>query len=251
MKHLPPPCRTLLLSCFALALSASTTAARAVVTLPNLPVGSEYELIFVTSGTITATSPDISVYNSFVISQAALSPSLPSASWSAVVSTPGIDAVSNAPTYSNIPIYNTAGQLVASGSAGFWSGSLQHAINYDQQGTVSNTEVWTGTNPVGGSSADFGSVHQFAMGESTPQTGNSNPEFVDGGWSSYYFSASSGSLPVYALSSPITISAVPEPKAWAALIGLGAMGVVGFLWRRRRRGKSAWQPVAGRGESCF
>ena len=38
------------------------------------------------------------------------------------------------------------------------------------------------------------------------------------------------------------IATVPEPATWAALVGLGATGIVGYAWHRRRRAKSAPQP---------
>lgn len=245
MKHQPSPYRTFLVSCLVLLLSVFTTTASAVVTLPNLAPGSEYQLIFVTSGTVTATSPDIVVYNSFVNTQASLNPSLPSASWFAVVSTPAIDAVSNAPTYSNIPIYNTAGQLVASGASAFWSASHSAPIEYDQQGALVQSIVWTGTSPAGISANGLANSSDYSQ-IGVSQT--SNESWVAD--SSAYTQAGLA-IPVYALSSPITISAVPEPKTWATLLVLGAMGIAGFVWHRRRHANPAFHTVAGEDESYF
>lgn len=242
MKHLPSPHRIFLLPCLALVLSAFTTPASAVVTLPDLAPGSEYQLIFVTSGTITATSPDINVYNSFVISQAALNPSLPSASWSAVVSTPTVNAIDNAPTYSNIPIYNTQGQLVATGSTGFWSGTTLNAIAYDQNGTPASANAYTGSN-------DQGDAFGDSMGQSLVTVGA--PHYVNLWLDEGGYIPPTYSLPVYALSSPITISAVPEPKTWAALLGVGATGGVGFAWYWWRRTRPQWRVAAEEHQSYF
>ena len=91
----------------------------AVRCYPDLPPGSQYQLVFVTSDATTAESTNIADYNSFVRQEAAQNSSLPAATWNVVASTATVNAVNNALTYSSIPIYNTHGQLVASGSSGF------------------------------------------------------------------------------------------------------------------------------------
>jgi hypothetical protein len=55
----------------ALATVLFGTVASGEVVLPNLPAGSQYQLIFVTSGKRDATSTDINDYNMFVSQQAA------------------------------------------------------------------------------------------------------------------------------------------------------------------------------------
>jgi hypothetical protein len=93
----------------------------ASVTLPNLVPGSQYQLLFVTADTIQATSSNIDDYNSFVTQEAGLNHSLPSdVTWHAVCSTSSTPAISNAPTWNDIPIYGTNGQLIAYGGSNLW-----------------------------------------------------------------------------------------------------------------------------------
>ena len=69
---------------------AAPMLAQAGFISPNLPAGSEYELIFVTRDSRDATSPYIADYNSFVTSQAGQDSSLPqSITWHAIASTAG------------------------------------------------------------------------------------------------------------------------------------------------------------------
>ena len=103
---------------------------------PNLPVGSHYQLMFVTSGSDTSTSSAISDYNAFVSAQAALDSSLPAATWYAVASTSNDPANTNAPWVSGVPVYNTHGDLVATAAAGIYTGSLTSAVGYDQFGAA-------------------------------------------------------------------------------------------------------------------
>ena len=92
-----------------------TTQLSAEVILPDLPEGSLYQLIFATAGQRDATSTEIANYNAFVTQQAALSSKLPQATWYAVASTSAVDARDNAVTYTDVPIYNTRGELIAGG----------------------------------------------------------------------------------------------------------------------------------------
>ena len=49
----------------------------------------------------------------------------------------------------NAPIYNTAGELLATGESDFFDGALQHPVGFDEFGELVTGEVWTGTNNVG------------------------------------------------------------------------------------------------------
>src|SRR5208283_5438080 len=88
---------------------------------PNLPAGSKYEIAFVTTGGTTATDPYEADYSAFVTAQAQENPNLPQGvTWHAIASTfenfnPQTTG-QNAPFTSSIPVYNTAGQLVANAS---------------------------------------------------------------------------------------------------------------------------------------
>jgi hypothetical protein len=212
----------------------SVTQVFAEVILPSLPAGSQYQLVFVTAGTRDATSSNISDYNAFVTQQAALGTSLPSgATWHAIGSTTAIDAIDNAPTYDTIPIYNTNGQLIASGKTDLWDGTVQNYINFDQYGnqaTSSNRYPWTGTlwnghavstNELGTTVGDMNSWYGW--------TGNTGAGV--GYWVKYSYAATSYAGSFYALSSPIT---VPEPST-IALLTTAAASLLFTVWRRRKR----------------
>jgi hypothetical protein len=200
---------------------------RADVILPTLSPGSQYELIFATSGEVTGGSSNIANYNAFATSQAAsLAPLLPAGvTWNAVVSTSTSAAAANAPSSAGIPIYNTQGQEVSTGN--LYSGTLLAPVNYTQNGgTPPTIEIWTGSSASGAALNPLGST--------------SDPEYglyssADAGWI-----ASADNLPstipwpVYVLSSPITV--VPEPGTLsliaAALFFCGAARAVLRLRRQ-------------------
>ena len=181
---------------------------------PNLPAGSQYQLVFVTAGQTTGSYTLEDGYNSFVTGQAApLTAILPAGTtWDAVTSTlgDGIAAGVNAPTYANIPIYNTGGQLVAANGYGFWSNTHQNAIDFDQYGQAIGYYVWTGTDwngqPMPGAT----------LGTTVPECGWSGD--TDGTWTAYwaYFSSSDG-FSFYGLSSVITVP--PFSIAWTSTGG--------------------------------
>src|ERR1700730_10846629 len=109
-----------LLAVFA-ALSATQLMATVIPPIGLAP-GSQYQLIFVTGDSITPGSSNIADYNAFAAAEAALSPSLPVATWHVVGSTASINANVNAPS-GDVPVYNTQGIEVAS-AAGLYTGSL-------------------------------------------------------------------------------------------------------------------------------
>ncbi len=211
----------------------------------GLALGSPYQLIFVTADSTMALSSDISTYNAFVTAEAALNPSLPhGVTWDAVVSTAAVNAFANAPSL-GLPIYNTAGQEVASAAMGLYSGSILNPVAYDQYGThVVETNrgdpsgdyfVWTGSY-AGGQAG-------YPLGSTNGNTGEyfGNAPYTDGTWitSGYWSPAVLGAMPVYALSSAIF---VPEPASFtllaSALLLLGAntisSAVTIRLWQGQR-----------------
>lgn len=186
---------------------------RAAVVLPNLPAGSQYQLVFVTASSRGATSAAASDYNTFVTQQAAQNTALPYATWRAVISTPTLNANQNAPTSLSVPIYNTNGQLIATGSSDFWFPTHLAATNYDQFGLLYNTSVWTGSNP-DGTAASPASASYTTFGTTT---------YTDRGWINDRTDRPDLAVhPVYALSS--TITAVPEPHL--SLVGTVVIGLV-------------------------
>ena len=110
---------------------------RADMILPaGLAPGSQYEIAFVTSDGTTATSPDITDYNNFVTREANQDAILAGlgVTWHAIASTDAVTANLNAPSSGTIPIYNTAGLLVADASSPLYSGQLLNPIDFDQYG---------------------------------------------------------------------------------------------------------------------
>lgn len=214
-------------------------------TLPpaSFPDGAtQYEILFVTSGTISPTSGNISTYNAFVNSQANAAGSvLPSGlTWNAVTSTQlitqsgiiktihTINAATNAPSTAGIPVYNTAGQLIT--NLGLYADTQISAMpEYNQFGNLEQTAVATGSNASGSSSNPLGSSNGVW------NVGQSNS-----GSSQWISSASTSGLndafAIYALSAPIQIRAlvVPEPAA-LTLLGTGILAYCGY--RRLNRGR--------------
>lgn len=209
-----------ILSCLTLILFSCQ--AKATVIPPNLPPGSQYQLIFVTESIRDATSSNIDDYNAFVTSEAALSPSLPATLWHAVASTTTVNAIDNAPSV-GLPVYNTHGDLVASAATGLYTATLLNPIIYTQHGigTVP-ISVWTGSdytglvsvNPMGAAGVQWGNAH------STTST-----------WASQVGEPAISLLPLYALSDPIT--AVPEPSA-VVLLGSATVVIVVLRLSRKR-----------------
>lgn len=217
-----------------LALAVPLPANAGFIPPSNLPAGSEYELVFVTSSGTNADSPYVADYNAFVTAQAEENPNLPQGiTWNAIASTSGdvhglgqAQANENAPFTSSIPVYNTAGQLIADAATPLYGGSLIDPILYNQYGNEFSTPVWTGSNADGTPDHPLGGQNQFGgpdFGEST---------FSTGGWIHGSIDTQATAWPLYALSSPITV--VPEPGTFT-LLAVGAAAIGTFALRRRWR----------------
>jgi hypothetical protein len=229
------PIAIFLLAAFA-ALSATRLMAD-VIPPVGLPPGSPYQLIFVTADGIPGTSTTEAPYNTFVNSEAALSPTLPASSWHAMTSTAdGTNANVNAPS-GGVPVYNTVGQLVATAATGIYISGLGSEIAYDQFGNLAQNDpapfasgggVWTGSIlpglvapgfPLGAAQAEFGLDYS-----------NADPLWFSAGNSD---SAPTQSFPLYALSSTITVP-TPEP-ATITLLGSALLLLGGMRMLRRRQ----------------
>ena len=155
--------------------------------------------------------------------------------WNAVVSTIGnietglgeAQANENAPFTSSIPVYNTAGQLIADAATPLYGGSLINPILYDQNGDAFSTPVWTGSNADGTSEWPLGGQDQDGE-PNIGVSGNSTGQWIHDGADGQEFP-----LPLYALSSPITV--VPELTT-LTLLGSALLGL-GVVYLRRHGAK--------------
>jgi hypothetical protein len=209
----------------------NVAASSLAIVLPTLPGGTQYQIIFKTEDDIGGFFSDVSIYNNFAVSQAAMSVGLPAATWKAVVSTPDIAANVNAPS-PGLPVYNTQGQLVA--PAGLY-GMHTASVGYDQFGTPWSPgdpfQVWTGSGSDGSPAQVLGGPPFVTVGEYA---------FDPGFWASF------GTAPrdetvvypgveysIYALSSPLT--AVPEPGTLVLIaLALAALPLSRAVTRRKR-----------------
>ena len=189
----------------------------------GLNPGDHYRIAFVTSGVTLATITDIAHYDTFVTDAATAVGSelaLLGATWQVIGSTATVDAYSHIGGSFSFPIYRPDGVLVASGSAGLWSGALQSAIDIDEYGSLLDTIVWTGTHHEGlqYKSNVLGSSVLVEAGLST----GLNVSWVDGSVMEPGYSHS-----LYGISSDLIVPyATPEPGTVGMML-LGAVCAVG------------------------
>jgi hypothetical protein len=200
---------------------------KAEVILPDLPPGSQYQLIFVTAGRRDALSEKAADYNAFAAREAALSPALPPGlTWSAVASALDLPARTNAANPADVTVYNTHGGKVADAGALYSGRVLQDAPTYDQYGSLANVFVWTGSTPQG----EWDGAG--ALGPLAQPYATIGASQVVNGWLNWAYSARQNYFPLYALSSPVTVP-VPESSTLALLATI-AFALGGYAWQAER-----------------
>jgi hypothetical protein len=235
----------------------SAGAARADLMLvpPGLHPGDQFRVVFLSSATRDALSPNIADYDQFITNLAVAagidtyigSP----VTWQALGSTATVDAVDRLPkSFASPPLYRLDGGLVAPSTGVLWvMGPTGSPITVTESGLdLGSAVVWTGTLRDGTAFEPLGAGFFVAFG-STLSTS-------DGGWVAFNDAPRSEQHHLYGYSSVLTVpsaAAVPEPATCTlALVGLGTLagGTVVRRWPRR----SARAPVPRRApgeESTF
>jgi hypothetical protein len=192
--------------------------------------GDTYHLAFVTSSTRDALSTNINDYHAFVnaAADASILPGVPDAQWfviGAIVTAPYSDAKYNAPV--TAPVYNLNGELVATGYADLWDGSIVNPISHDENGVqIVGATPWTGATSNGTRPGGAGWLGSY-------KTHVGNTSDTDSGWihdNVVHENPDPSYLPLYGLSEPLTLDIPPvaEPA------GLGVLSLAALAMRKRR-----------------
>lgn len=231
---------TLLLLCLPL-----TSNAAVIFTPSGLPVGAEFRLVFVTSVTTTAFSPDIAFYDNIVQTAAASagwdSVNGQAVTWGALASTETVSARSRLPN-STIPVFTLTGALVADATHDIWSASILSPISWNEFGQGISVQVWTGSNWNGAALQPPEIPHpiSFALGNSYTTYGAPKAIYAwssnaDSRWMRNNDFFVDRNLHLYGFSNPIFVTeAVPEPSSLTLMI-LGAGGLLIVVSRRAER----------------
>jgi hypothetical protein len=223
---------TLLLA--AALITGSAAPSTAAVILPSVAPGTQYRIVFTTTNGYQSYNPlntsqtrSVAYWDGIVNAEADLSsePTVQNATFHVVGAifdggtNQTAQTVSGMTAADSIPIYNTKGELVASGSTQFWSQTHVGAMNGDRNGATLNTNyynAWLDTLPT---------FRPFGHGGQTFWSNNSTNIAP---WATGSTIGSSSFLRVAGISEPIT--AVPEPTG-LLLCGISGLG---FVLRRRR-----------------
>lgn len=202
----------------------------------GLNPGEVFRFLFVTSGTIDATSSDITTYNNFVQSQAGgATYGGVTVNWKAIGSTATVKARDNVGGFeTSVPVYLPSGVQIATGlgtgSNDLWSTSLLSAPNELIDGTAANTTPWTGTAIVGGGQMPRG---EYLGGTLVALGLSSNVAF----WMGVYSQPKAFTYAMFGVSEELTVTAaVPEidPSGMGSVLALLGGGL-GLIERRRKR----------------
>lgn len=205
-------------------------AQAAIVTVPtSLSPGDKYYLAFVTAGTISGTSTDVAVYNTFAQDQANAAGlgtiSGSPVTWKALVSTASVTALTNL-GIGSFPIFLLNDVQLATGSTDLWNGSIAVPLRVTQSGsTLVSGAVWTG-------SVDNGNAYNpYQLGTSTPIIGGLNS--TGSAWVVAGSNPNTTANRLYAFSEQLTVPAVvPEPASIS--IALCGVAIAGWTMARRR-----------------
>jgi hypothetical protein len=181
----------------------------------DLAAGSSFRFIFLTSGTTTATSTDISDYNTFVQTQASgATYQGATINWNAIGSTTTVNARDNVGGYgTTVPIYLVTGISIASNLTtslgGLWSGTISSAANVGINGlTISSdpTLAWTGSYSNGLKYDAVGNVQTLG----SPNTVQGSISSTDSTWLASGVNANSNSRRMFALSDILYVIISPS-----------------------------------------
>jgi hypothetical protein len=208
LRHL---LRTLSVACL---LLGGPAASAQITTVPSgLNPGDQYRLIFVTSNTRNATSPNMADYNAFVTSVANSQPGLAylNTQWFAVGGTATIDARTNTGITSSgdVPVFRLDDQMVLSDAYGLWDAGAQPLLNpvaINETGALqaTNNKVFTGCGPYG----ELSTLHLGATNVEHGKYLSVNHEWV---WAQN--DPATASHPFYAVSAPLTVPEITtEPS---------------------------------------
>jgi hypothetical protein len=203
----------------------------ALSTPAGLSPGDSFRFVFVTDGTTTAVSSDISTYDAFVQAQAGgATYEGATVTWKAIGSTASVNAIDHV-GQTDTPVYLADGTQVTTSTttSGLWSGILENPIDKDLNGNLYQNVVWTGTagngtetptNPLGaGNDSSFFST----IGATA---------FTTSDWTDFSTAAVPQEIPMYGISQVLTV--VPEPSGLIMLgTALGAVLGVGTYRRSR------------------
>jgi hypothetical protein len=240
----------------AFVLSTQTQAAvqLQLQTPSGLAAGDTFRFIFLTQGTITGTSADISTYDTFVNSQAGGAQYQGSSvSWSAIISTPTINARDHVGDYgTNFPVFRIDGTRIANSMTtdaaghGLWGSGFvspgagilaSPSFGIDGAALTGSLSAWTGSDydgtklvtgsnnsAVGSPSVSFGGNTYSGLSMTGSTTFSTSNWLRDGGQNNF----NTNSLRVYGISEQLTV--IPEPSS----LGLLLLGAAGLVARRKR-----------------